>query len=157
MLGFVPQPNLPRSLRFNPAHSRPARTFPQNEIGMVRIAAQRATEDDIQDLKKALQAQRASLTSPKRLVQTDIGFHRAVVAISGNPIYLAFAQGMSSWIAKFYLDHVQDEGEVDRLCSEYEGIIDCIAARDPDVALKAMTEHLKRPNSLYRRGELDQK
>jgi DNA-binding FadR family transcriptional regulator len=123
------------------------------ETGMVRIAAERATDADIDILRHALETQRASMAHPVKFLQADIAFHRAIVAISRNPIYQAAGQGMFDWIAKFYVDPVQRHGTEEVAVAEHESIIKCISARDPDAAAKAVADHLTRTSSLYHRVE----
>jgi GntR family transcriptional regulator, sialic acid-inducible nan operon repressor len=121
------------------------------ETGMVRIAAERATDADIDILRRVLETQRASMAHPVKFLQADVAFHRAIVAISRNPVHQAAGQGMFEWIAKFYVNQVQLHGTEEAAVAEHESIIKCIAARDADAAAKAMAAHLTRTTNLYRR------
>ena len=123
------------------------------ETAMVRIAVERATDADIEILRRALETQRLSMAHPVKFLQADVAFHRAIVAISRNPVHQAAGQGMFEWIAKFYVDQVQLHGTEEATVAEHESIIKCIAARDADAAAKAMAAHLTRTPNLYRRVE----
>jgi GntR family transcriptional regulator, sialic acid-inducible nan operon repressor len=121
------------------------------ETGMVRIAAQRATDSDIESLRRTLDSQRGNTADLAKSLHADMAFHRALIAISRNPVYCAVGQGILEWIANFYAGPIQGNGADVTARTEYESIIKCIAARDSDAAVKALTEHLNRTNNLYRR------
>lgn len=118
------------------------------EIGMVRIAAARATKADVAGLRAALQAHEdADLDS---FLERDMEFHRAIAAVSGNAIYVALSQAIFEWLGEFHVELVRVPGAENVTIAEHTRIFERIAARDPDGAEKAMTAHLMRANKLYR-------
>ncbi len=126
------------------------------EVDMVRIAAERATKGDIETLRRALEAHRASLADPSQFLRTDMAFHRAIAAISRNPIYLAVSQAMLEWLEKFHIELVRAPGAEQVTFTEHEKVFERIAARDREGAAKAITAHLTRANRFYRLAELPQ-
>jgi DNA-binding FadR family transcriptional regulator len=127
-------------------HLKEARQF--FELGMVRIAATRATRDDIERLRTALEAHKAAETA--LFLKRDMEFHRAIASVSGNPIYVALSQAIFEWLEKFHTELVRAPGAERVTIAEHTRIFERIAARDPDGAEKAMTAHLMRANKLYR-------
>ena len=103
--------------------------------GMVRVAAERATQSDIEDLRKALQTQSAGRKDAEKFLRTEVKFHRAIAAISRNPIYVALAQGMIDWMGTFYVDLGQARSEDDKTAAE-----------------QAMTANLNRTRDFYRQA-----
>jgi DNA-binding FadR family transcriptional regulator len=130
-------------------HLKAARLF--FEVGMVRIAAERATRADVERLRAALAAHEAADLS--NFLARDMAFHRAIAAVSGNPIYVALSQAIFEWLEKFYVDLVRAPGAERVTIAEHRRIFERIAARDADGAAKAMTAHLTRANKLYRMVE----
>lgn len=128
-------------------HLKDARAF--FEVGMVRIAAEKASEAELQALKEALEANRNAMHDPAEFQETDMAFHRAIATISDNPIYGAVSQAMLEWLGTFHSQLVWNRGAENIVYSEHEQIYRRIAARDPDGAAKAMTAHLARARQRY--------
>ncbi len=122
------------------------------EIGMVRIAAQRATAGDIEAIREALQNQELFLKDRDltNFLLRDMEFHRAIAAVSGNSIYRALTQAMFHWIEEFHTDLVRLPGAERLTLSEHALILERIAAHDEEGAASAMEAHLTRANKLYR-------
>ena len=119
------------------------------ELDIVRIAAERARAADIERLRRALAAQRAS-PDTAHFVEADIAFHGALAAVSGNPIYTAVSNAMLHWIMEYHFDLVHVAGLEQLTLAEHTAIIDKVEAGDGDGAVKAMADHLNRANALYR-------
>ena len=122
----------------------------QFEVGMARMAAQKATSAQIDQLRLLLEEHKASLHNPDRFLATDIAFHRGIAAISGNPIYMAVSQAMLQWLEQFYHEAVRAPGAESTTLNEHVKLFECIADRNPDGATKALIEHLTRANNYYR-------
>jgi DNA-binding FadR family transcriptional regulator len=120
---------------------------------MVRLAAQRATAQDVARLRERLDDHRASLSDMRRFLHFDMQFHREIAAITGNSIYPALEEALFGWLGAFYRDLVRIPGAEQVTLAEHARILDAIAAGDPDGAERAMTEHLTRANDLYRRAQ----
>ena len=121
----------------------------QFEVGMARMAAQRATSAQIDQLRILLEAHKASLHDPDRFLATDIAFHRGIAAISGNSIYMAVSQAMLQWLEQFYHDAVRAPGAENTTLNEHVKLFECIVNHNPDSAAQALTEHLTRANTHY--------
>jgi DNA-binding FadR family transcriptional regulator len=129
-------------------HLKEARLF--FEVGMACMAAEKATEADVARLRQALEAQRAAPADPDFL-ERDIAFHRALAAVSGNPIFEAVSAAMLQWLQRFYAGMLRVQGAERVTLQEHKRIVDCIARHDPEGAAKAMTHHLTRAAKLYTR------
>jgi len=121
------------------------------EVGMVRLAAERATKADVARLRAAVEAQRSA--SDPMFLQRDMEFHRAIAAISGNAIYVALSQAIFDWLGQFHVSLVRIHGAENVTVAEHLKICERIAAHDVDGAAAAMTAHLTRASKLYRRLE----
>jgi GntR family transcriptional regulator, sialic acid-inducible nan operon repressor len=137
-------------IRSQPAslgHLKDARLF--LETGMARIAAERATEEDIAHLKLAVAKHRASLNNLERFIELDMMFHREIAKISGNPIFPAIVEALFRWASEYYQPMVRAPGVEDLTLSEHGRIVEAIEKHAPDEAAAAMHAHLSRANSRY--------
>jgi DNA-binding FadR family transcriptional regulator len=128
-------------------HLKQARLF--FEVGMVRMAAEKATTRDIDRLRQALEEHRAALEDGSRFLAKDMAFHHAIAAVSGNPIFEAVSRAMLEWLERFYTELVRAPGREHLGLAEHVRIFNCIARHDADGAARAMTAHLTRANKLY--------
>ncbi|WP_417418548.1 transcriptional regulator NanR [Hoeflea sp.] len=119
------------------------------ERGMVREAAEKASQDDIRRLRESLALQRASLGDAKAFINADMQLHTQITEISGNPIYIAVSEALLSWLAEYHTDMLIWAGKENFTLSEHEEIIECIARHDADAAEQAMIRHLERSRELY--------
>jgi DNA-binding FadR family transcriptional regulator len=121
------------------------------EINMVRLAVERATEADIENLAQRLQEQRESLPDMAQFVRCDMRFHSEIARITGNSIFPNLSEAMMGWLAEFYRDLVRIPGTEQLTLQEHEAILLAIKERNADAGERAMKEHLTRANALYQR------
>lgn len=121
----------------------------QFEVGMARLAAERATPQQVEQLRLLLAAHKDSLDDPERFLATDMAFHRGIAAVTGNAIYIAVSQAMLQWLDQFHHEAVRAPGAEKTTLAEHVKLFKCIANHDPDGAAEALTAHLKRANRHY--------
>lgn len=119
------------------------------ESGMVRIAASRASEEDVAALREALERQEAARGDPAGFIQSDIAFHARIARISGNPLFSAISEAMLAWLFELSPRLLRAPNTEQLTLQEHREILDAIAARDPDGAVFALRAHLTRTNPLY--------
>jgi GntR family transcriptional regulator, sialic acid-inducible nan operon repressor len=119
------------------------------ETGLVRIAAERASADQIRHLRSVHGELIAARGDAERFVAADANFHGAIVDISGNQLFGAVLRGLLAWMVNFKREMVQVRGADALTISEHERIMEAIARSDADGAAKAMSDHLLRANELY--------
>ncbi|WP_299815637.1 transcriptional regulator NanR [uncultured Roseibium sp.] len=120
------------------------------EVGMVKIATEKATKEDIAELEKLLATQRTKLGNPSEFIKADIAFHSKISAISGNPILAAVCDAMLTWLFNYHADLLIWSGRENVTLEEHQKIIECIASGDPAAAASALGTHLNRSKDLYR-------
>lgn len=128
-------------------HLKDARLF--LECGTARMAAERATEEQIARLRLAVAQQRAAADNFKLFVERDMAFHREIAGISGNPIFTAIVEALFRWAGEYYQSMVRAPGAEALTLAEHARIVDAIEAHDPHAAAEAMHAHLSRANELY--------
>ncbi|CAM2142533.1 HTH-type transcriptional repressor NanR [Pararobbsia alpina] len=131
-------------------HLKEARVF--LETGLARLAAERATDEDVANLQLRVAQQRASMVDLEKFIERDMAFHREIALISGNPIFPAIVESLFRWASEYYRPLVRAPGVEELTLSEHQRIVDAIAKRDGNGAAEAMHQHLSRANELYRRA-----
>ena len=121
----------------------------QFEVSMIRLAAERATPEQIEHLRGLLQEHKASLQDSQKFLRTDMAFHRGIAEISGNAIYKAVSQAMLEWLEQFHHEAVRAPGAEKVSLNEHVKMFKCIAAHDADGAAKVLTAHLQRASKHY--------
>ena len=120
------------------------------EVGMVRLAAERASEGDIEMLRRCIDDLERNAQVQEAFVDADIRFHITIAAISDNPICVAVSEAMLRWLVEFKRDLVRVPGREKVTIGEHQKILKYIAAHDPNGAAEAMKAHLERASDLYR-------
>jgi DNA-binding FadR family transcriptional regulator len=129
-------------------HLREARLM--FEAGMVRLAARKATRQQVAALREALARQAEARGDPARFVAADMAFHHTIAALSGNPIYAAVSQSLLQWEFEVYPRLLRVPGVEDLTLREHEAVLDALAGRDEERAVRALTAHLRRSNPRYK-------
>jgi GntR family transcriptional regulator, sialic acid-inducible nan operon repressor len=132
----------------NLMHLKETRTF--FEIGMARIAAARATPDDIRALEACIARMDETAHDFALFMKHDIAFHRRIAEITGNPIYVATSEALLTWLSKFHIGELRKVGREARTLDEHRHIVDRIAALDVEGAAAAMQVHQTRAADSYR-------
>lgn len=128
-------------------HLKEARLF--LETGLTRIAAQKATADNIRDLESIIDDMVANAGTSK-FIDSDMAFHNAIAEMSGNPIFAATSQAMLDWLKDYHIGIVSYKGAEDVSIDEHRQICRCIAEHDAVGATQAMHDHLTRASELYK-------
>jgi len=117
------------------------------ELKTVRLAAIRRTDEDLKQLKKALDAYEQKVLDGGDAVQEDLLFHLAIAKASGNSTMNTFMLIITpEIITNFEKYHVCDKGLSKRGINEHKEIFDAIKKQKPQLAKAKMKEHF---NVLY--------
>jgi GntR family transcriptional regulator, sialic acid-inducible nan operon repressor len=122
------------------------------EIGIARIAAERASDDEIALLKHALDANTAARGDACRFERTDVAFHYSLAAITGNPIFTAVHDALVEWLTSQRTLTLRVPGAETCAHASHCRIFDAVAARDPHAAAKAMQQHLEEVAGFLKRA-----
>ncbi|RJS91896.1 transcriptional regulator NanR [Salinisphaera sp. Q1T1-3] len=128
-------------------HLKEARLF--LETGMTRMAAEKATTGDVDQLHRIIDDMVASAGTPE-FIDHDMAFHNTIAEVSGNPIFAATSRAMLHWLKDYYVGIVSFKGAEDVSVSEHRQITARIAEHDAEGAANAMRDHLTRASELYR-------
>ncbi len=112
-----------------------------------RLAAERATKDDIDALQTALQTLRAIVAEGKPAVAGDIQFHLAVARASNNSVIgevmRAFASYLNQALWRSLRERAWANQDLGRIyLAHHERTLNAIRAKDGNEAAASMQEHL---------------
>lgn len=112
------------------------------EQGLVRQAALQARKQDIDDLRKALAENEASIPDSEAFYASDIAFHGVLYQIPQNPIFPAVHTAYTSWLAPHWsrMPRSPDRNAMNH--RSHAEIFERIVERDANGAELALKRHL---------------
>ena len=125
------------------------------EPGLARLAAQRASSDDIALLRQSIHDLEASSRDPIKLVASDLLFHRAIFQASKNGPASSLFQTIHRAMAKMIILTSQ-QVELEHTLAFHRPIMEAIVRRDGERAAVLMTEHLTDAAALLNREQANQ-
>lgn len=118
-------------------------------------AAQRAEPDDIAALEEELRSVQAE-TDIETLVEHDVRFHSAIIALAGNHYLASLADSLTSHTVRARVWRGLTEAHaVDRTLQEHRAIVDAIGAGDVELATSLATAHVAGVEQWLRRARND--
>ncbi len=111
------------------------------EVGLVRLAAIRVTDEDLEKLSMAQERMRAS-DLPEEVVSADLDFHVALSAVTGNHLFEVLMGPIMKPVREHLLAAVRLPGRREQSIAEHEAIAQALAERDPERAAALMERHL---------------
>lgn len=116
------------------------------ELKTVRLAATRRTDDDIAQIKAALDAYAEKVYKGEDAVQEDLIFHLAIAKASGNStinnLMLLITPEILTNFEKYHVC-TKSENEGIKVIKEHTEVFDAIVAQNPQLAKQKMKEHFK--------------
>lgn len=118
------------------------------EEGIVRHAALHATEAQLTALNAALAVNERAIPQARLFAETDVAFHRLLMELPSNPIFVAVHQALVDWLISQHIPKADPLGNR-RAFEGHRVILDAIKRRDPEAAGLAMREHLMAARRRY--------
>ena len=119
------------------------------EIGLARLAAEKATQRDIETLRKVLKANGGSIADHAEFMRTDIEFHYAIASIPGNPIFTSMYDAVVEWLVEQREISGRSPQAGRAAYAAHSRIFKAIEAHDPAAAQSAMQAHLEQVARSY--------
>jgi GntR family transcriptional regulator, transcriptional repressor for pyruvate dehydrogenase complex len=111
------------------------------EAEAAACATLRASEADLEGVERELEKMRLALRNPHMYFRHDVAFHRAIIAASGNSVFLWFFELICKVLSDGWLARAR-EGNSARTLSEHEAIFRALRHRNPEEARAAILTHL---------------
>lgn len=112
------------------------------EVETARLAAKRATDDDIIALKANLAAYSNESHTPDEYIALDTEFHLRLAKISGNALLEMFDSVLLSLLSEYMKKGNLLEGGVEDTILRHQNLIAAIESHDSEAAADAMLDHL---------------
>jgi DNA-binding FadR family transcriptional regulator len=121
------------------------------EGDVVRLAAERKTNADIEALEKLLdEARKCIERGPEAVpdfITADINIHQYFSKITGNPIYISIFKTILNSSRRYWEEHLFKEvSEMNEDLRDLENVVAAIKSGDADSACKHMCIHVRRFN-----------
>jgi len=111
------------------------------EIGGVRLAAERISPEQLQQLRDSVKAMEAHESDPEAAASDDMAFHKGIALATGNQYLQQVFEIIESTFARYLVENIHHIGASSGV--RYHGqICDALEAHDVDLAEKLMVEHL---------------
>lgn len=114
------------------------------EATTVRNAVQRATPDQIAELRELL-AEQTALAGTGDLAKfhaADEAFHAAIAEVAGYPGIWDIIRSLKIQVDRYRQLTLPQEGRLDKVLREHTAVVDAMAVGEADRAARAMEEHL---------------
>jgi GntR family transcriptional regulator, transcriptional repressor for pyruvate dehydrogenase complex len=113
------------------------------EQALVGMAAERATEADVEEIKRCHELLKASKVTKRKAIQADLVFHTAIANASHNSVLARFLEELRQPVKNWMEQKASLFGGYDKVFDQHDAVFSAILARDPVRARKAMKKHLE--------------
>jgi GntR family transcriptional repressor for pyruvate dehydrogenase complex len=115
------------------------------ETRIALLAAERATDAQLEEMKSLLADMKASLDDTDRYLDAAIRFHKSMAQATQNPIFYSTWDAFADLIFSYYGDVLRgmvDSDALPRLYRANEVALEGILSKDPETIQKAMAFHI---------------
>lgn len=120
------------------------------EVEVAGMAAERATEADIEAMEEAIHKMADNVDSPAQFTQYDLDFHSSLVAAADNQLIPVLLDPIVDRLLSFRLVayRYDREGAIDGALVHHRSILAHVKAHDPAGARQTMSDHLRQAETL---------
>lgn len=112
------------------------------EPAVARAAALRATEEDLTDLERILEAQREKLKTGQSAIAEDTTFHATLARSTRNRVVMSIMATLNDLLVKSRTQSLLQMGRPARSVEGHEAVVAALRQRDADGASQAMYNHI---------------
>ena len=110
------------------------------ESTAARLAAERATDDEIEGMRELYRAMQQHVSVPDDYATADLELHAAILHAAHNALLARLTQAISEGLVASRDVTIRSPGGSERALPLHANVIEAIAARDADLAAEQMTE-----------------
>ncbi len=122
------------------------------EIQVVKLAAERATPQDIEKLETILQNMCLSREDVDAFSKLDLEFHLVIARASGNPLFEILIQPLTGALLELIGTGTTAPGAAEEACDFHREILNALKSRDAEKAVSAMRMHLDQSRRVTAEG-----
>ena len=112
------------------------------EQTLVGMAAERATEVEIEEIRRAHNLLKASKLTRRKAIQADLDFHMSIANASHNSVLARFLEELRQPVRNWMEQKASLFGGYDRVYEQHDAVFNAILDRDPVRAQRMIKEHL---------------
>jgi len=112
------------------------------EIQVVKLAAERATQEDIEKLESILGNMYKSTVNIDAFSKWDLEFHITLAKTCGNPLFNVMLEPLTEALFELIWTGTSVPGAAQEACQYHRDILDCVKKKDSEGAVKVMRAHL---------------
>jgi GntR family transcriptional repressor for pyruvate dehydrogenase complex len=120
------------------------------EIRVAGVAAERATEDDLEELRAAFRDMTAAADSPELSSIKDVEFHRTIAKLTHNELYMILLDSIGHVLLKIREETLGKRDRRHDALGFHKRILEAIERGDSEGARKAMADHLEDSANVWR-------
>lgn len=125
------------------------------EVGCASLAAERRSENNLQELRQILSHMEATLGNEKESEEADIRFHLELARASHNSLLISMMESLTerlqeSMSASRQLWFFAERASAVQLLQEHREIYEAIAVQDEKLAAEKMIRHLKKVDDVVK-------
>ena len=116
------------------------------EIGIAEYAAQRATEDNLENMRHYIEEMIGNSTIPEKRIYYDFMFHLELAKAGKNDLFITLMQPIREYMLHQNYIEVYKESikfRTPRAAAHHRNILQAIESQDSEGARKAMSTHMK--------------
>ena len=112
------------------------------EPAVARAAALRATDEDLADLQRLLEAQRQKLKANQSAIIEDTAFHAILARATRNRVVISIMATLNDLLVESRTESLRQEGRPARSVDGHEAVVAALRRRDAEGASQAMYNHI---------------
>jgi len=121
------------------------------EVGIVALAAERITDEEVAEMEECLHAAANSVDDPVAFLQADLDLHNAITRAARNPILSRVMTSISQLGLASRSRTTAIPGVVHDTVEDHRNIVSALKAHNPEAAQQAMLIHLNNVESRLER------
>lgn len=108
-----------------------------------RLAAVRATEEDLDHLQSCIKRMEEHAGSVEAWTDADLDFHLSLAKASGNSLFPVLLQPLVDYLRGVIMEGYTELGAIERGLQAHRNVYLCVKARDAEGAHRTILEHLR--------------
>ena len=123
------------------------------EPAVARVAASRATEEDLADLQRVLDTQRQKLKTGQSAIAEDTAFHAILARATRNRVVMNIMATLNDLLVESRTHSLQQRGRPARSIDGHEAVVAALRRKDADAAAQAMYNHISQIADLQQHSQ----
>ncbi len=119
------------------------------EPAVARVAALRATDEDLDDLQRILETQRQKLKAGHSAIVEDTAFHAVLARSTRNRVVMSIMATLNDLLVDSRTQSLKQRGRPSRSVDGHEAVVAAIRRRDAEGASQAMYNHIDQIAELH--------